>query len=652
MKGYQYNVIDELIVDNFAGGGGASTGIELATGRIVDIAVNHDRAAIEMHEKNHPYTRHFCEDVWQIDPRKVTQGRPVALVWCSPDCKHFSKAKGGAPVSKNIRGLAWVAVRWAATVHPRVIILENVEEFMTWGPIKDGKPIKEKSGKTFNSFVKELKKLGYEVDWRVLKACDYGAPTSRKRFFLIARCDGQPIVFPKPTHGKGKGLKSFRTAAECIDMSDTGKSIFGRKKPLKENTMKRIARGLDKFVIKSPKPYIMQVNYQNPPQSVDEPLGTVTTVNKHYVATPKMSPYIMSNNTNNAPHDVNEPLPTITTGNRNFLCAASLMQIGQTGGGDRVSSAEEPLKTIVAKNEHCLVTQSLVQYHGEQSEKEVRGQQADKPLATIDTRNRYGLSSAFLSKYFSGEKQSGADVKAPMPTVTAIDHNALVAVNISSRFGNGEDGRGRSVEEPLPTVTGEDHNQVMGSYLVKYYGGEEQHASIKEPLHTVTTEPKFYIVAPHVCTLRNNMIGQDVRSPLSTITAKEHHATVSAYLTKLTGKETNLGYWKEIRALLNKYAGYNIADDEILIIEVDKTQYFISDISMRMLEPRELARAQGFPDDYVLEVSGSYSKAKQIARIGNSVCPVMAEVLVRANLPELCGRRIKTMAQLDKVLTA
>lgn len=617
MRNYQYNMLDELVVDNFAGGGGASTGIELATGRIVDIAVNHDRAAIEMHEKNHPYTRHFCEDVWQIDPRKVTQGRPVALVWCSPDCKHFSKAKGGAPVSKNIRGLAWVAVRWAATVHPRVIILENVEEFMTWGPIKDGKPIKEKSGKTFNSFVKELKKLGYEVDWRVLKACDYGAPTSRKRFFLIARCDSQPIVFPKPTHGKGKGLKPYKTAAECIDMTNTGKSIFGRKKPLKENTMKRIARGLDKFVIKSPKPYIMQVNYQNPPQLVDEPLGTVTTVNKHYVATPKMSPYIMSNNTNNAPHDVNEPLPTITTGNRNFLCATS-----------------------------------LVQYHGEQSEKEVRGQQADKPLATIDTRNRYGLSSVFLSKYFSGEKQAGAKIQEPMPTVTAIDHNALVAVNISSRFGNGDDGRGRSVEEPLPTVTGEDHNQVMGSYLVKYYGGEEQHASVKEPLHTVTTEPKFYIVAPHVCTLRNNMIGQDVRSPLSTITAKEHHATVSVYLTKLTGKETNLGYWKEIRALLNKYAGYNIADDEILIIEVDKTQYFISDISMRMLEPRELARAQGFPDDYVLEVSGSYSKAKQIARIGNSVCPVMAEVLVRANLPELCGRRIKTMAKLDKVLTA
>jgi DNA (cytosine-5)-methyltransferase 1 len=325
----------------------------------------------------------------------------------------------------------------------------------------------------------------------------------------------------------------------------------------------------------------------------------------------------MSNNTNNAPHGVNEPLPTITTGNRNFLCSAS-----------------------------------IVQYHGEQSEKEVRGQEIDKPLNTIDTRNRYALSGAFLSKYYSGENQAGAAVKEPLPTVTAIDHNALVAVNISSRFGNGEDGRGRSVEEPLPTVTGEDHNQLMGSYLVKYYSGEEQFQSVKEPLHTITTKPRFYLVAPHIVTLRNNMIGQTVGEPLTTITAKEHHAVVSAYLTKVTGREENLGYWSEIREMLNKYAGYEIGEDEILIIEVDKVQYFISDISMRMLEPRELAKAQGFPEDYVLQVTDSYSKAAQIARIGNSVCPVMSEVLVRANLPELCGRRIKNMAQLNKVLTA
>lgn len=586
MKGYQYNFADELIVDNFAGGGGASTGIELATGRIVDIAVNHDRAAIEMHEKNHPFTKHFCEDVWEIDPRKVTQDRPVALVWCSPDCKHFSKAKGGAPVSKNIRGLAWVAVRWAATVRPRVIILENVEEFMTWGPIKDGHPIKEKAGQTFHSFVNALKKHGYEVDWRVMRACDYGAPTSRKRFFLVARCDGRPIVFPKPTHGDKKPLKPYKTAAECIDWKIPCKSIFGRKKPLSENTMKRIARGLDKFVIRSPRPFIMQMNYENAPQSVDDPLSTITAVNKHFVVDPILTPYVMSNNTNNAPHGISEPLPTITTGNRNFLCVPS-----------------------------------LIQYHGEQSEKEIRGQSINRPLNTIDTSNRYGLTAAFLSKYFGGEKQAGSDVCKPMPTITAIDHNALAAVSLTSRYGNGEDGRGREIEKPLPTVTAGDHNQLL---------------------------------AAHIATFRRGMDGQSVGEPLSTITAKAgHHAEVRTYLTKIEGSGGALGKWNEVRGLLNTYAGYKIASDEILIIEIDRVQYFISDVAMRMLEPHELAAAQGFPCDYVLKVSDSYAKSAQIARIGNSVCPVMAEVLVRANLPELCSRRkITTMKQLNEQLTA
>ncbi len=691
MKGYQYNIADEMLIDNFAGGGGASTGIELATGRIVNIAVNHDKAAIEMHEKNHPYTQHFREDVFKVNPRKVTQGRPVALVWGSPDCTHFSKAKGGTPVSKKIRALAWVLCKWAGTVKPRVIIMENVEEFTTWGPVipmringrcvkkvldKKGKlkkpyvtaekgevlsedeqvfvPDKKRAGQTFKMFVEHLQSLGYAVEWKVLRACDYGAPTTRKRIFLVARRDGQPIVFPNPTHGDGKGLKPFRSAAECIDLTDVGKSIFGRKRPLKENTMKRIARGLDKFLIKSPNPFIMQMRFENPSQSIDEPLSTITAVNKHYAVHPNFNPFIMSNNTNNAPHGVKEPLPTITTGNRNYLCSPSLMQIGQTGGGDRVSSIETPLKTICVKNEHCLVAPSLIQYHGEQSQKDVRGQNLNKPISTVDTANRYGLSSAFLSKYYSGDGQKGSDVQKPLSTVTAIDHNALVGVNISSRYGNGEDGRGRELDKPLPTVTGEDHNQLMSSLLIKYYSGEEQAQSVKAPLHTITSKPRFYLVNPHICTLRNNMIGQSVKDPLSTITAKAgHHAVVSAYLEKLTGDEQNLGYWKEIREMLNRYAGYNIADDEILIIDVDGAQYFISDISMRMLEPRELAKAQGFPDDYVLQVNESYSKAAQIARIGNSVCPVMAEALVRANLPELCTKKpIKTMEQLDKVLTA
>lgn len=581
MRTYQYNIAQEMLIDNFAGGGGASTGIELATGRIVDIAINHNRAAIQMHEKNHPYTKHFCEDVWQINPLTVTQGRPVAVVWGSPDCTHFSKAKGGTPVEKKIRGLAWVLCKWAGTVKPRVIIMENVEEFMTWGPVipmrykgrcvkkitkENGKtkyitaekgeelseeeqifvPDKKRAGQTFERFVAQLRVLGYEVDWKVMTACDYGAPTKRKRFFLIARRDGKPIVFPKPTHGVGKGLKPYRTAAECIDWSIQGKSIFGRKHPLKTNTMKRIARGLDKFVIKSP------------------------------------NPFIMCNNTGNIPHSVNEPCPTITTGVRNYVCVP------------------------------------------------------------------------YLSQYFSGEKQSGSDIQKPMPTVTSIDHNALVAVSLSSRYGDGADGRGQPLDKPLNTVTGTNHSQLIGAHLIKYYSGEEQAQSVKDPLHTSTTKQSFCLATSHICTLRNNMDGQAVTEPLTTITSHaSHHAEIRTYLTKLTGNETNLGCWNEVRKMLNEYAGYDIKDNEILIMEIDKIQYFISDIAMRMLEPKELARAQGFPPDYVLQVDESYTKSDQIARIGNSVCPVMAEVLVRANLPELCPKKkIKTMEELNDVLTA
>lgn len=543
MSGYQYNIADELLVDNFAGGGGASTGIELATGRIVNIAINHDRAAIEMHERNHPYTTHYCEDIWQVDPREATQGLPVALAWFSPDCKHFSKAKGGAPVSKNIRGLAWVAVRWAATVRPRVIFLENVEEFMTWGPVHNGQPIKEKAGTTFRSFVNALQNLGYKVEWQVMTASEYGAPTSRKRFYLIARCDGKPIIFPKPTHGKGAGLLPFRTAAECIDFSIPDTSIFNRRRPLSVNTLKRIARGLDKFVIKSP------------------------------------SPYIISNNTGNAPHKINEPLPTVTTGIRNYL-----------------------------------LTPHLIEMNYENTPQDI-----NKPLTTVTTVNKHFVVSPFLSKYFGGEGQTGASVEKPMPTVTAIDHNALVS-----------------------------------PYLVKYYSGEEQAQSVDAPLHTITVEPRFYEAAAHICTLRHNMDGQSVREPLSTITAKaSHHAVVKSYLAKYCGDGSLFGNWSQIRELLNKYAGYDIKDDEILVFNIDGNEFFIYDIGMRMLEPFELAAAQGFPPDYVLKVSESYSKKAQIARIGNSVCPIMAEVLVRANLPEICQKKkLKTMNELNKKLTA
>lgn len=307
-----------LIVDNFAGGGGASTGIEMAIGRSVDIAINHDPDAIAMHKANHPHTKHYCEDVWQVDPVEACDGNPVALAWFSPDCKHFSRAKGGKPVDKNIRGLAWVAIKWAALVKPKVIMLENVPEIQTWGPLgEDGKPIKERAGETFDGFISALTSgisivhpayqemcdalsieptsemaqtlqngLGYEVQYRTLKSCDYGAPTTRTRFYMIARCDGRPIVWPEPTHApkdsddvkQGRKLP-YHTAAECIDWSIPAQSIFERKKPLAENTLRRIARGIQKFVIDNPEPFIVTVNHSGEGfrgQSTDEPLGTIT----------------------------------------------------------------------------------------------------------------------------------------------------------------------------------------------------------------------------------------------------------------------------------------------------------------------------------------------------------------------------------------
>lgn len=547
---FQDNLFRELVVDNFAGGGGASTGMELALGYPVDIAVNHDADAIAMHKVNHPYTRHFQEDVFAIDPVQVTGGRAVGIAWFSPDCKHFSRAKGGKPVDKKIRGLSWVVLRWAMlSVAPRVIFMENVPEIKTWCPLIeiDGqmRPDPAREGETFNGFVAMLTGgiekdhpafseaceflkiepdsedgdrlaagLGYAVAWKELKACDYGAPTIRNRFYLIARRDGQPIVFPEPTHGKGR--KPYRTAAECIDWSLPCPSIFGRKKELAENTLRRIARGLDKFVLRN------------------------------------ASPYIMCNNTNNVPHGVNEPLPTQTTGNRNYLCAPS-----------------------------------LIQYHSEQGKGEVRGQEIGKPIMTIDGSPRYAMSACYLTKYFSGARQAGASLTEPAPTVTAIDHSALAAAN-----------------------------------LLHYYGGADHASRVDSPLPTVTTLPRHYIV--------------------------------KTYLQKIDAAQ-DFGNWAHVREILNKYAGYSIAADEIFIMEIDGERYFISDIGMRMLKARELMLAQGFPPDYIIDIESHigkrYSEAKQIARMGNAVCPPVAEALVRANCAEIASQRvIATMAMLNAVI--
>lgn len=431
----------ELLVDNFAGGGGASTGIEIATGQSVDIAINHDPEAIRMHKANHPHTKHYCESVWDVDPLEVCGGHPVGLAWFSPDCKHFSKAKGGKPKDKNIRGLAWVALRWAGLVRPRVIMLENVEEFKTWGPLnRNHRPIKAKSGVTFRKFVQQLEDLGYKVEFRELVAADYGTPTMRKRFFLIARCDGKPIVWPEPTHGSADSeavkaglLKPYVGAYTQLDFSLPCPSIFDTAEEIKEKygiravrplapkTMERIARGLKKFVIDNAEPFIVQVNHSGSDwsycKSMNEPLPVITSKHGFGIVEPVLTPYIMSNNTNNIGASIEEGLPTITTGNRNFL-----------------------------------MSPTLIQYHSETSENEVRGQAIENPIMTVDGSNRYGLVTSFLSKFY--KTGIGQDMREPLHTVTCSPgHFGEVRAFLIKYYGQGT---GQDIKEPLDTVTARD----------------------------------------------------------------------------------------------------------------------------------------------------------------------------------------------------
>lgn len=469
----------ELVVDNFAGGGGASTGIEMATGTGVDIAINHDPEAIRMHKTNHPDTKHYCESVWDVDPVEACGGHPVALAWFSPDCRHFSKAKGGKPKDKNIRGLAWVALRWAGRIKPRVIMLENVEEFKTWGPLNRGhRPIKAKQGMTFRKFVSQLEGLGYTVEHRELVAADYGAPTMRKRFFLVARCDGRPIVWPEPTHGPADspevtaGLrKPYIGAYTQIDFSLPCPSIFDTAEEIKEKygiravrplapkTMERIARGLKKFVLDNPEPFIIQVNHggDRRPQDIKEPLPTITGKHGFGVVEPVVSPCIMRNNENNVGASVENPLPTITTGNRNFVVAPT-----------------------------------LIQYHSETFRDEVRGQGVDGPIMTVDASNRYGLVASFLQKYYGGGyKGAGAALGDPLPAVTSVDHSSLCAATLIQMNSHCD---GRDISGPLPTITaGDGHFGEVRAFLIRYYGqGTGQ--DVKDPLDTVTAQDRFGLV--------------------------------------------------------------------------------------------------------------------------------------------------------------
>ena len=578
----------ELIVDNFAGGGGASTGIEMATGYSVDIAINHDAEAIKMHKANHPNTKHYCENVWAVDPVKACNGHPVGLAWFSPDCKHFSKAKGGKPKDKNIRGLAWVALRWAGLVRPRVIMLENVEEFKTWGPLNRGHhPIKAKQGKTFEKFVQQLNDLGYTVEFKELIAADYGAPTMRKRFFLIARCDGKPIVWPEPTHApadsekvKAGLLEPYVGAYTQIDFSRPCPSIFDTSEEIKEKygiravrplaskTLDRIARGLKKFVLDNPEPFIIQCNHggERRPNDIREPMPTITGKHGYGIVEPYMVQIGQTGFAKDRSKDVREPLTTIVSKNEHCLIEPTLAPyMGTNTTNHPGGNCKDPIHTITTGNQQCLISPTLIQYHSETSKDGVRGQTIKDPIMTVDSSNRYGLVASFLHKYYDGGyKGAGETVENPLPTVTAWDHNSVVTANLIQMNNHCD---GKDIRQPLPTITaGDGHFGEVRAFLIKYYG---------------------------------DATGQDIEKPLDTVTTK----------------------------------------DRFGLVTINGVDYQIVDIGLRMLEPRELYGCQGFPDDYIIDhdyTGKTYPRSEQVRRCGNAVCPPIPAALVRANLPELC----------------
>lgn len=514
-------IADELTVDLFAGGGGASTGIEQATGRPVDIAVNHDPEAVSLHQVNHPQTEHYVSNVWEVDPRTVTKGRRIGLLWASPDCTYHSKARGGKPhrdrnKARRRRGLAGIVIKWVRLLrplgqHPRVISLENVEEFRHWGPLlADGTPCPDRRGSSFERWVAQLRNLGYAVEWRELRACDYGAPTIRKRLFLIARCDGLPIVWPAPTHAdpkhaKARGLQPWRTAADCIDWSLPCPSIFERQRPLAEATLRRVARGVMRYVVEAAKPFIVHIAHGEGKAGGVQRWGSGV-------------------------HDIDKPVPTVTT-----------------------------------KAEHMLAVPTLVQTgYGERQGQAPRVPGIDKPLGTVVGGQKHAVVAAFLAKHYGGV--IGHGLRQPIGTVTTTDHHSLVAASIAPLRGTSPAHRSaHSVEAPLSTVSaGGQHHGLVAAFLTAYYGSD-QDTPLDDPLHTVTTKPRFALVM------------------------------------------------------------------------VDGVPHEIADIGMRMLQPRELYTAQGFPATYVIDRGADgrqLSKAAQVRMCGNSVCPPLARALIAANYSE------------------
>lgn len=738
----------EALVDNFAGGGGASTGIEQAFGRSIDIAINHDGEALAMHTANHPETAHYQEDVFDVHPGFITGQRRIGLAWFSPDCKHHSKAKGGKPRDQKIRGLAWVALKWGAYQKPRCIAIENVPEILTWGPLDDkGKPIISERGRTFQAFMAALTTgldkdhpdvpeiyaalgadfpmeklytgLGYKAEYKTLVASDFGTPTIRKRLYIFARCDGLPICWPAPSHGNPKAkdfkkskLKPWRTAAECIDWSITAPSIFTRSKPLVEATCRRVAKGIMRYVVEASEPFIVSLTHQGGDrvESVSEPFKTITGANRGEKALVEASatPFLTehANGSTQRVFAANEPLRTQVAqvkGGHFSLVAPTLIQTGygeRPGQAPRVLDLDKPLGTVVNGQKHALVSAmlvkhftgavgsdmqapvptvtaidhnslvaaTLVHYHADKRPADVRASDLREPVKTQTTENRHALVTAHMTKFNTGS--TGFSLDEPMHTITAGGEQArpgtaitqgIVAANLV-HLGHGEGADGtkrfshgiRDVEQPLNTVTAQGAAAgVVTSHMLKLRGDNVGSGS-DEPLHTISAQGTHHaenraFLLKYYGTDQDPQLGE----PLHTVTTKDRFGMVTTRAVPLTLSEEQIAGARQVAEFMNRY-GYDFG--EFVIVEVKGEEYVIVDIGLRMLIPRELARAQGFPDSYILDplvtkerkmlrckgkqgakprerkwVTAPLSKSAQVRMIGNSVCPPVAKALIEAN---------------------
>ena len=663
---------DELVVDFFCGGGGAGTGLEMGLGRPVNVAKNHSPAAISMHTANHPHARHFTTDVFEGDPDEECQGRRVGWFHMSPDCTHHSQAAGGQPRKREIRNLSWIGLKWAGKKQPRVISLENVKQILQWGPLiakrdkatgrvvtldlvqhptkpnskinrvaEPGEqvpvsnqflvPDPKRKGMTWKRFVALLEGLGYQVEWRVIKACDFGAPTSRERLFMIARCDGQPIVWPEPTHAKKpkKGQQKWRTAAECIDWSVPSKSIFGRSKPLAEATLRRVTKGMQKFVLDNPNPFIVPIaNWsREAAQDINDPLRTVTSWPRggsFAVASPTLvqTGYGERDGQQPGAPGLDQPLGTVVAGGVKHALTSAVILPATHQGADRVNDPAEPLPTVTAANRGELMVASPVLVGAGGPSYSGKPAAADQPFGTLMPQNHRALAAAHLVKFRFDS--AGAPINEPTPTITSGGNykrpaGAAHAMGICTAFIEQANGGfnttvAKGADEPMSTVTNTGSQQRLATASLIHLRGNCDGRSVEDPLHTVSAGGTHHGVVEYKLSPEH----------------EEGALRVAAFLIRYYGTHN-------VSACDEPLATVTTKDRLALVtVYVKGTPYVIVDITLRMLKPHELYRAQGFPATYKIDKGADgkpFTVTEQVHMCGNSVSPPPMAALAMANDP-------------------